>query len=106
MSQNRIRAEKARAKVPLPLLNEEEEVPLRAEAEELKELTRMWRREEDAASHRTAYIPVSQRMNLAADESPSVPPSLEADGTVAIFFSILFSFLLASTKEFGSITFG
>ena len=92
--------------MPLPLLNEEEEVPLRAEAEEPKELERMWRREEDAASHRTAYIPVSQRMNSAADESPSVPPSLEADGTVAIFFSILFSFLLASTKEFGSITFG
>jgi hypothetical protein len=30
-----------------------------------------------------------------------VPPSHEADGAVAIFFSILFSFLLASTKEFG-----
>jgi hypothetical protein len=99
-SQKRIRAEKARAKVPLPLPNVEEEVPFNR-AVELKELKWMWRREDDDASHRTAYIPVSHRMNSAADESPSVPPSQEAHGTVAIFFSILFSFLLASTKEFG-----
>jgi hypothetical protein len=66
----RIRAEKARAKVPLPL-PKEEEVPLNR-AGELRELQLMWRKEEDAARHRQAYIPVSHRMNSAADESPSV----------------------------------
>jgi hypothetical protein len=78
----RIRAEKAHAKVPLPLPKEE---PLTRD-EELKELERMWRKEADAASHRNAYIPVSHRMNSAADNSPSVHPSLAANGTVAIFF--------------------
>ena len=95
----RNRAEKERAKVPLPL-PKEEEVPLNR-ARELRELQRMWRKEEDAAWHRQAYIPVSHRMDSAAEESPSVPPSQETDGAVAIFFSILYSFLLATTKEFG-----
>ena len=95
----RNRGEKERAKVPVPL-HKEEEVPLNR-AGELRELQRMWRKEEDDARHRQAYIPISHRMNSAAEESPSVPPSHEADGAVAIFFSILFSFLLASTKEFG-----
>jgi len=72
-SQNKYRErirEKERVNAPLPL-PKAKEVPLNM-AGELRELQLMWRKEEDAARHRQAYIPVSHRMNSAADESPSV----------------------------------